>query len=64
MCVLAGVNRVGSFRHWGASASRQAETAVRDAVQCVALEYPYYGCRRIASQMFRDDSLVVNRNGC
>jgi putative transposase len=60
MCVLAGVNRAGYYRHWGASAPRQEETAVRDAVQRVALEYRYYGYRRIAWQMFRDDGLVVN----
>jgi putative transposase len=60
MCDLAGVNRAGYYRHWAASAPRQEETAVRDAVQRVALEYRYYGYRRIAWQMFRDDGLVVN----
>jgi putative transposase len=60
MCVLAGVNRAGYYRHWAASAPRQEETAVRDAVQRVALEYRYYGYRRIAQQIFRDDGVVVN----
>jgi transposase InsO family protein len=60
MCVLAGVNRAGYYRHWAASAPRQEETAVRDAVQRVALEYRHYGYRRIAWQMLRDDGLVVN----
>jgi putative transposase len=60
MCMLAGVNRAGYYRHWGASAPRQEETAVRDAVQRVALAYRYYGYRRIAWQIFRDDGLVVN----
>jgi putative transposase len=60
MCVLAGVNRAGYYRHWAASAPRQEETAVRDAVQRVALEYRHYGYRRIAWQMFRHDGLVVN----
>ena len=58
--MLAGVNRAGYYRHWGASAPRQEETAVRDAVQRVALAYRYYGYRRIAWQIFRDDGLVVN----
>jgi putative transposase len=60
MCVLAGVNRAGYYRHWAASAPRQEETAVRDAVQRVALAYRYYGYRRIAWQIFRDDGIVVN----
>ena len=60
MCILAGVNRAGYYRHWAASAPRQEETAVRDAVQRVALEYRHYGYRRIAWQMLRDDGLVVN----
>src|SRR5262249_41972658 len=36
MCVLAGVSRAGYYR-WRASAPRQEETAVRDALQRVAL---------------------------
>jgi transposase InsO family protein len=60
MCVLAGVNRAGYYRHWAASAPRQEETAVRDAVQRAALEHRHYGYRRIAWQIFRDDGLVVN----
>jgi hypothetical protein len=27
MCALAGVSRAGYYRHWGASAPRQEETA-------------------------------------
>ena len=60
MCVLAGVNRAGYYRHWSASAPRQEETAVRDAVQRAAIEYRHYGYRRIAWQILRDDGLVVN----
>jgi putative transposase len=60
MCALARVNRAGYYRHWAASAPRQEDTAVRDAVQRVALKYRHYGYRRIAWQMLRDDGLVVN----
>jgi putative transposase len=60
MCVLAEVNRAGYYRHWAASAPRREETAVRDALQRVALKYRHYGYRRIAWQMLRDDGLVVN----
>src|SRR5258708_30796817 len=59
MCVLAGANRAGYYRQWGASAPRQEETAVRDAVQRVALTSRRYGYRRIAAQL-RRDGFVVN----
>jgi putative transposase len=59
MCVLAGINRAGYYRQWGASAPRQEETAVRDAVQRVALTNRRYGYRRIAAQL-RRDGFVVN----
>jgi putative transposase len=59
MCVLAGVNRAGYYRHWKASAPRQEETAVRDAIQRVALANRRYGYRRIAAQL-RRDGLAAN----
>jgi len=59
MCALARVNRAGYYRHWQASAPRQEETAVRDAIQRVALENRHYGYRRIARELFRD-GLVAN----
>ena len=59
MCVLAGLNRAGYYRHWKASAPRQEETAVRDTIQHVALANRRYGYRRIAAQL-RRDGLVAN----
>ena len=59
MCVLAGLNRAGYYRHWKGSAPRQEETAVRDAIQRVALTNRRYGYRRIAAQL-RRDGLVAN----
>jgi len=59
MCVLAGVSRAGYYRRWRASAPRQEETAVRDAIQRVVLANRRYGYRRIAAQL-RRDGLVVN----
>jgi len=53
MCALAGVSRAGYYRHWSASAPRQEEVAVRDAVQRLALANPYYGYRRIAHDLRR-----------
>ena len=37
MCRLAGVSRAGYYRHWQASAPRQEETGLRDAIQRLAL---------------------------
>jgi hypothetical protein len=58
MCVLAGVvSRAGYYRRWQASAPRQEEIAVRDAIQCVVLANRRYGFRRVAREMHnpRDD---------
>jgi putative transposase len=59
MCILAGVNRAGYYRQWALRAPRQEETAVRDAVQRIALVSRRYGYRRIAAQL-RRDGFVVN----
>lgn len=59
MCVLARVSRAGYYRQWRTAAPRQEETAVRDAIQRVALENEHYGYRRIAAQL-RRDGLVAN----
>ena len=60
MCVLAGVSRAGYYRHWAASAPRMEETAVRDAIQRLALAHRHYGYRRISAQL-RREGLAVNR---
>jgi transposase InsO family protein len=57
--VLAGVSRAGYYRRWQASAPRQEETTVRDAIQRVVLANRRYGYRRIAAQL-RRDGLVAN----
>ena len=59
MCGLAGVSRAGYYRHWQASAPRREETAVRDAIQRIALANRRYGYRRIAAPL-RRDCLLVN----
>jgi len=61
MCTLAGVSRAGYYRHWGASAPRQEETAARDAVQRLALAHPHYGYRRIAAQLRREGFAVNHK---
>jgi putative transposase len=59
MCALAGVSHAGYYRHWEASAPRQEETCVRDAIQRLALAHRHYGYRRIAAQL-RREGFVVN----
>ena len=53
LCALAGVSRAGYYRHWRGSAPREEETALRDAVQRIALEKRRYGHRRIAAELRR-----------
>jgi transposase InsO family protein len=53
------VSRAGYYRHWAACQPREEATAVRDAVQRVALAHRRYGYRRIAAQL-RRDGVVVN----
>ncbi len=51
MCELSGVSRAGFYRHWEASAPRQADTAVRDAIQQVIVEKRFYGYRRVQREL-------------
>jgi transposase InsO family protein len=59
MCELLKVSPASYYRHWQASAPRQEETAVRDAVQRVALAHRHYGYRRVAA-VLRREGMVVN----
>jgi transposase InsO family protein len=61
MCALAGVSRAGYYRRWAASAPRQEETGVRDAIQRLALAHKHYGYRRIAAQMRREGWAVNHK---
>jgi putative transposase len=53
MCQLAGVSRAGYYRHWQASAPRQEEIGLRDAIQKLALADRHYGYRRITAALYR-----------
>jgi putative transposase len=59
MCSLAGISRAGYYRHWRASAPREEETVVRDAIQRIALKNRFYGYRRIGIELGKL-GLVVN----
>ena len=62
MCALAGVSRAGYYRQWQASAPREEETELRDAVQRAAIENRKYryGYRRITAHL-RRSGWPVNR---
>jgi putative transposase len=47
MCALAGVSRGAYYRGWGDRAPGREETALRDAIQHLALAHRHYGYRRI-----------------
>ena len=59
MCRLASVSRAGYYRHWRACEPAREETAVRDIVQCLSLDHPFYGYRRVTALM-RQAGWAVN----
>jgi putative transposase len=48
MCELAGVSRASFYRHWEEKAPTEAEMALRDAIQRIAVAHRFYGYRRVA----------------
>ena len=54
-CRLAGVSRAGYYRNWQASAPRQADTELRDAIQKLSLAHPREGYRRIVARLRMED---------
>ncbi|MGH8674302.1 MAG: IS3 family transposase [Burkholderiales bacterium] len=59
MCTLVGLSRASYYRHWRASAPREEEACVRDAIQHAALKNRFYGYRRITFELKRQ-GLIVN----
>jgi putative transposase len=59
MCELAGVSRASYYRHWRATAPRREQTALRDALQRLAVAHRHYGYRRL-NALLRRDGWVVN----
>jgi putative transposase len=59
MCALARVSRAGYYRSFKASAPRQEETCVRDAIQRIALKNRFYGYRRILVEL-RKEGFDIN----
>jgi putative transposase len=59
LCILAGVSRACYYRDWSRRAPAQEETALRDAIQRLALANRHYGYRRIG-QLLRREGWQVN----
>ncbi len=59
MCELTGLSRAGFYRHWEASAPRQADTALRNVIQQVIVEKRFYGYRRVQQEL-RQRGCCVN----
>jgi transposase InsO family protein len=59
-CAVAQVSRAGCYREFHEHAPRQAETALRDQIQRVALANRCYGYRRVAAAL-RRQGWAVNR---
>jgi putative transposase len=59
MCELAGISRAGYYRHFEASAPREAQTDIRAEMQRISAENIRYGYRRIAHEL-RREGFVVN----
>ncbi len=53
------MSRASFYRHWHEAEPAREETAVRDAVQRLALKHRHYGYRRIGA-MLRRDGWCVN----
>jgi AcrR family transcriptional regulator len=44
MCEMATVTRASFYRHWEKKAPTEAEMALRDAIQRMAVGHRFYGC--------------------
>ena len=64
MCEWAGVSRAGFYRHWEESAPKQADTALRDQLQQVALTNRFYGYRRVQQELKQHGQVVRPSGEC
>ena len=54
MCELGTVSRASFYRHWEQKAPTEAEMALRDVIQRMAVGHRFYGYRRIAVLVQRE----------
>lgn len=54
LCELAPVSRASFYRHWEQKAPTEAEMALRDAIQRIAVAHRFYGYRRVTVLVQRE----------
>ena len=54
MCELATVSRASFYRHWEEKTPTEAEMALRDVIQRMAIGHRFYGYRRITVLVQRE----------
>jgi transposase InsO family protein len=54
LCAAAQVSRASFYRHWSEAEPAREETALRDAIQQLALKHRHYGYRRIGALLRRE----------
>ena len=54
MCELARVSRASFYRHWEEKTPTEAEMALRDVIQRMAIGHRFYGYRRITVLVQRE----------
>jgi putative transposase len=59
ICEVVQVSRAGYYRYFDEHAPKQAEVALRDAIQKAALQHRCYGYRRVTAEL-RQQGIVVN----
>jgi len=61
LCRLTGISRAGYYRNWRESEPRREETALRDRLQCLALDHRRYGYRRLGVLLQREGFAVNHK---
>jgi putative transposase len=61
MCQLAQVSRAGFYRWRQASEPAADDMELRDDIQTIALEFPYYGWRRVTAELRRSGWTVNHK---
>jgi putative transposase len=60
-CQIARVSRAGFYRHYEEHEPRQADVALRDLIQKIALENRFYGYRRVTAELQHRGAVVNHK---
>ena len=60
-CQIARVSRAGFYRHYEEHEPRQADVALRDLIQKIALENRWYGYRRVTAELQHRGTVVNHK---